>query len=140
MSVVLKGVDIPRSCIECPCVLNLFFCGACGGRTIIDSKSAVKIQDNNSIHVSRPEWCPMEELEGFSTCYEELNMKVESKRLDDVTVKFEHYKVHKKGDHYYAITDNSGIEITAGETMGQACKKAKLLEIGYQQAMAIYME
>lgn len=139
MSVVLKGVDIPRSCTECPCVLNLFFCRACDGRTILD-KSSVEFRDNNSIHVSRPEWCPMEELEGFSTCYEELNMKVESKRLDDGTVKFKHYKVHKKGDHYYAITDNSGIEITAGETMGQACKKAKLLEIGYQQAMEIYRE
>lgn len=67
-------------------------------------------------------------------------MKVKSEYLEDGSVKFDHYKVRKKSNHYYAITDNSGIEITAGETMGQACKKAKLLEIGYQQAMAIYEE
>ena len=58
MSVVLKGVDLPRSCIECPCVLNMFFCNACGGRAITDS--AVKFEDD-AIYVTRPSWCPMEE-------------------------------------------------------------------------------
>lgn len=67
-------------------------------------------------------------------------MKVKSEQLDDGSIKFDHYKVRKKSDHYYAITDNCGVEITSGETMVKACKKAKLLEIGYHQAMGIYME
>ena len=52
-------------------------------------------------------------------------------------VKFSHYAVVKKSDAYFAVCDASGTEITSGTSLEKACKKAKLLEIGYMQARDI---
>ena len=57
MSVLIKGMKMPSSCLECPCILNLFYCRACGGMAITDSSSTTF--DNNSITIRRPDWCPL---------------------------------------------------------------------------------
>lgn len=48
-------------------------------------------------------------------------------------IKFNHYIVVKRSNNYYAVYDEYGIEITSGSSLTKACKKAKLLEIGYMQ-------
>ena len=65
-------------------------------------------------------------------------MKPKSIRTEDGIIKFDHYYVEKKSDNYFAVYDNSNQEITSGESMGNACKKARLLEIGFQQALGNY--
>ena len=67
-------------------------------------------------------------------------MKLKSTRTEDGAIKFDHYKAVKKSDHYFAVYDISGTEITSADTMSKAAVKAKLLEIGYHQAMEIYRE
>lgn len=67
-------------------------------------------------------------------------MKINSVRQKDGSIKFDHYVVKKRSDNYYAVYDNAGCEITSGTSMGNACKKAKLLETGYLRAMDIYRE
>lgn len=52
---------------------------------------------------------------------------------------FEHYTVIKKDEHYFAVI-RDGQEITAALSMGAACKKAKLLEIGFEHAKEIYCQ
>ena len=54
--------------------------------------------------------------------------------------KFDHYYVEKKSDHYYGVYDMCGLEITSGTSMWNACKKAKLLETGYEKAREIYCD
>lgn len=48
-------------------------------------------------------------------------------------VKFDHYAVVKLSNNYYGVYDEYGTEITNGSSLTKACKKAKLLEIGYMQ-------
>ena len=67
-------------------------------------------------------------------------MKPKSIKTEDGIIKFDHFYVKKKSDNYFAVCDNGNQEITSGESMGNACKKARLLEIGYQQAQEIYCE
>ena len=64
-------------------------------------------------------------------------MKVNSYTYGDYVV-FDNFVVVKKNDTYYGIYETylrsqepCGPEITHGETLHQACKKAKLLHIGY---------
>lgn len=68
-------------------------------------------------------------------------MKINSVRQEDGSIKFDHYVVKKRSDNYYAICDSStGYEVTSGTSMGNACKKAKLLETGYLRAIDAYRE
>ena len=60
MSVLIKGMKMPKSCLDCPCNLNLFFCKVCGGREITDQTSITT--KNDVITVSRPDWCPLMEI------------------------------------------------------------------------------
>ena len=46
-------------------------------------------------------------------------------------IRFDHYTVLKLSNNYYAVRDEYGTEITSGSSLKKACKKAKLLEIGY---------
>lgn len=64
-------------------------------------------------------------------------MKVSSYTCGDYVV-FDNFVVAKKSDTYYGVHETGllsykpcGPEITHGETLHQACKKAKLLQIGY---------
>lgn len=61
MSVVIKGLKKPDHCFECPCVINLFYCKACGGRSIFNFDTTTFTKD--SINIRRPKWCPMEEID-----------------------------------------------------------------------------
>ena len=60
MSVLIKGIEMPKSCLDCPCSLNLFFCKVCCGRAVTDRTSI--ITKNDVITVSRPDWCPLVEV------------------------------------------------------------------------------
>lgn len=62
-------------------------------------------------------------------------MKVESHMSSDNVI-FKNFIVIKKKDTYYSVHEvyngtPYGQEITHGETLRAACKKAKLLQIGY---------
>lgn len=64
-------------------------------------------------------------------------MKVDSRAAGDRIV-FRNFIVVPKKDTYFAVYEKSllwddpvGFEITHGETLHAACKKAKLLQIGY---------
>ena len=48
---------------------------------------------------------------------------------------FDNYMVIEESSHFYGVYQNNlyNILITSGETMQQAAKKAKLLQIGYNQ-------
>lgn len=64
-------------------------------------------------------------------------MKVKS-RASGTSVIFNNFIVLKKKDTYFGVYERSflpkpiGDEITHGETLHAACKKAKLLQIGYE--------
>ena len=60
MSVLIKDMKMPISCIECPCSLNLFFCKVYSGMPVLDA-SSLTINDT-TINVKRPDWCPLVEL------------------------------------------------------------------------------
>ena len=60
MSVLIKDMKMPNSCLDCPCNLNLFFCKVCGGREITDQTSITT--KNDVITVTRPDWCPLVEI------------------------------------------------------------------------------
>ena len=50
---------------------------------------------------------------------------------------FRHYEVRKKGAHFYGVyLRYNGCLITSGNTLSSAAKKAKLLEIGYEDGRA----
>ena len=60
MSVLIKDMKMPISCIECPCSLNLFFCKVYDGKPIADA-SSITI-NGTTINVKRPDWCPIVEF------------------------------------------------------------------------------
>lgn len=60
MSVIIKGMKMPKHCFECPCSFNVFFCMASGGKAITDASSVHITTD--SINISKPTWCPMIDL------------------------------------------------------------------------------
>jgi len=59
MSVLVKNMQMPSSCLKCPCVINLIACKACGGRFITNDGVST---DGKNINVKRPSWCPLVEL------------------------------------------------------------------------------
>ena len=52
--------------------------------------------------------------------------------------KLRHYSVKQKGKHYFAVIDNCNQEKTSAPSFSSAIKKAKLLEIGYNDCMEVY--
>ena len=60
MSVLIKGIEMPKSCVDCPCSLNMFFCRAWDGRAITD-RTGIEIKEDGIV-VSRPDWCPLVEV------------------------------------------------------------------------------
>lgn len=59
MSVLIKNMGMPNSCLDCPCSLNLFFCRACGGKGI--DQTGIRCEDGNIV-ITRPNWCPLVEI------------------------------------------------------------------------------
>ena len=51
-----------------------------------------------------------------------------------------HYRVKQKGKHYFAVIDNCNQEKTSAPSFSSAIKKAKLLEIGYQDCKELYSD
>ena len=64
-------------------------------------------------------------------------MKIKYVIENDIAT-FDHYHVKKKSDNYFGVYDYGNTEITSGTSMWNDCKKAKLLEIGYQQAKELF--
>jgi hypothetical protein len=62
MSILIKGIEMPKSCIDCPCSLNPFFCKARECRPITGGNGIEPTDD--AIQVSRPDWCPLVEVPG----------------------------------------------------------------------------
>ena len=60
MSILIKGIEMPKSCIDCTCSLNLFFCKARECRPITGGNGIEPTDD--AIQVSRPDWCPLVEI------------------------------------------------------------------------------
>ena len=60
MSVLIKGIEMPKSCIDCPCSLNMFFCRALDGREVTD-RTGIEFKEDGIV-VSRPDWCPLVEM------------------------------------------------------------------------------
>ena len=58
MSILIKDMQMPNSCLDCPCSLNLFFYRVCDCREI---DTGVRHEDD-SIVVTRPYWCPLVEI------------------------------------------------------------------------------
>lgn len=59
MSVLIKDMKMPESCLDCPCSLHLFFCLACDGREI--DRTGIRNKDGNIV-VIKPDWCPLVEV------------------------------------------------------------------------------
>ena len=51
---------------------------------------------------------------------------------------FRNYSVRRKGSRYWAVTDSCGTELTSGTSRWNAEKKARLLEVGYEQCRELY--
>ena len=62
MSVLIKGIEMPKSCVDCPCSLNMFFCRALDGREVTD-RTGIEFKEDGIV-VSRPDWCPLVEAPG----------------------------------------------------------------------------
>ena len=62
MSVLIKGIEMPKSCVDCPCSLNMFFCRAWDGREVTD-RTGIEFKEDGIV-VSRPDWCPLVEVPG----------------------------------------------------------------------------
>ena len=58
----------------------------------------------------------------------------------NIVVSFDHYDVVQESENFFAVYDNYKILKTHGTTLSKATKKAKLLEIGYQDARDRYYD
>jgi hypothetical protein len=72
------------------------------------------------------------------------NMNAKSKIIDD-KIYFDNYVVVKESDNFYGVyprfsrfylSYNKNYLITSSTTKNNACKKAKLLQIGYDMALS----
>ena len=61
MSILIKGMEMPISCPDCPMSLNMFFCKAREYRPITGG-NGIELTDDHAIQVSRPDWCPLVEV------------------------------------------------------------------------------
>ena len=61
MSVIIKGMKIPKCCLDCPMNFNLFYCEAVTPWKIITDKTSVEV-NGKEITITRPDWCPLVEL------------------------------------------------------------------------------
>jgi hypothetical protein len=60
MSILIKCIEMPKSCVDCPCSLNMFFCRALDGREVTD-RTGIEFKEDGIV-VSRPDWCPLVEV------------------------------------------------------------------------------
>ena len=60
MSILIKGMEMPISCPDCPLSLNMFFCKARECRPIT-ARNGIELT-GDAIQVSRPDWCPLVEV------------------------------------------------------------------------------
>ena len=51
-----------------------------------------------------------------------------------------HYFVRQKGKNYFAVVNTCNQEKTSAPSFSSAIKKAKLLEIGYQDCKELYSD
>lgn len=64
---------------------------------------------------------------------------IKAHKMKDGTLMFDNFAVIKKGKCYYAVVYawygeiNPNIEYTSGPTLNSAAKKAKLLQMGYNE-------
>lgn len=59
-------------------------------------------------------------------------MKVNSEMLPDGSIRFDSFAVRREKDGFYGVyAIYNGSIVTSGETFYDACKKAKMLQIGY---------
>lgn len=54
-SIIIKGMEMPKRCFECPCLGEMFGYFVC----LITTKD---LRAEHGINISRPEWCPLIEL------------------------------------------------------------------------------
>lgn len=66
--------------------------------------------------------------------------KIKAKRVDIESgrMDFDHFTVIKLSNNYFAVFDGFGNEVTSGESLNSAAKKAKLLEIGFSVGKDYY--
>lgn len=59
-------------------------------------------------------------------------MKVNPVMLPDGSIRFDSFTVRREKDSFYGVYSNYDRSIvTSGKTLNDACKKAKMLQIGY---------
>ena len=61
MSVIVKGMEMPTSCIECPCCRHDNWNGETAHQCNV-SFITFGAEDENWIYNTRPNWCPLTEL------------------------------------------------------------------------------
>lgn len=66
-------------------------------------------------------------------------MKVYPEMLPDGSIRFDNFAVRREKDDFYGVYAiyNENI-VTGGETLKDACQKAKMLQIGYNLAREDY--
>lgn len=61
MSILIKGMEMPTSCIECPCCRHDNWNGETAHQCNV-SFITFGAEDENWIYNTRPNWCPLAEL------------------------------------------------------------------------------
>lgn len=61
MSVLIKGMEVPTSCVECPCCRHDNWNGETAHQCNV-SFITFGAEDENWIYNTRPNWCPLIEL------------------------------------------------------------------------------
>lgn len=66
-------------------------------------------------------------------------MKVYPEMLPDGSIRFDNFAVRREKDDFYGVyAIYNGNIVTSGETLKDACQKAKMLQIGYSLAREDY--
>ena len=59
-------------------------------------------------------------------------MKINPEMLPDGSIRFDSFAVRREKDDFYGVyAIYNGSIVSGGETLKDACKKAKMLQIGY---------
>ena len=61
MSVIVKGMEMPKNCVECPCCRHDNWNGETAHQCNV-SFITFGAEDENWIYNTRPNWCPLTEL------------------------------------------------------------------------------